>query len=203
MQEHNLKGYVMVPRILLHDIIEEHPEASGDNEAFLRVLLNLNYKPAVFRYNGEEHLCNRGESLLSYKQWAHLFGWTRNRIRRFFQRLFDKGVAVIVPNSIISHIRIPGYDAWLSDAAKQDLEPKLHPENGFRQFWEEFHETTRLDKCNIAKARKEWNKLSIAERERAVANITDYYVHLGNTKYCLHAVNYLAHKAFDNEYGYE
>ena len=202
MKECNQKGYVMVPRSLLHDAIQEHPEAAGDKEAFLRVLFYVNYQSSVFRKNGVEHLCGRGESLFSYEQWAGLLGWSRNRTRRFFQRLFDEGVAELVPDSIVSHIRIPDYDAWLSSPAKSERTAKPIADNGFKNFWDQYHEITLQDKRNICKARREWNKLSAGERIRAVENIENYYMHVENIKFCLRATNYLAYKAFDNEYEY-
>ena len=68
MLETTEKGYVMVPRQLIHDIIRECPEAAGEQEAFLRVLLYANYKESVYRRNGAEYVCARGESLFSYMQ---------------------------------------------------------------------------------------------------------------------------------------
>lgn len=202
MKEIIQRGYVMVPRTLLHDAIHEHPEASGDKDAFLRVLLYVNYKPSILRRNGVEHACARGESLFSYEQWAGLLGWSRSRTRRFFQRMFDEGVVEQVEDTIPSHIRIPDYEVWLSGPAKRERTARPVADDGFGHFWDVFHETTCQNKCNACKARREWGKLSAAERARAVENIEVYYAHLGNTKFCLRAVNYLAYKAFDNEYEY-
>lgn len=85
MLETTEKGYVMVPRQLIHDIIRECPEAAGEQEAFLRVLLYANYKESVYRRNGVEYVCARGESLFSYLQWAEILGWSRGRTMRFFK----------------------------------------------------------------------------------------------------------------------
>lgn len=200
MNEFIRKGYVMVPRALLHDAMQEHPAASGYKDAFPRVLFYVNYKPSVFWRNGTSHSCGRGESLFSYGQWAELLGWSRTRTRRFFQRLFDEGTAVLVPDTIVSHIRIPDYDTCVSVSAKAESNSKPSADDGFRGFWDEYHEVTCQDKRNISKARREWGKLSADERRRAVENITDYYMHLDNVKFCLGAVNYLSYKAFDNEY---
>ena len=85
MLETTEKGYVMVPRQLIHDIIRECPEAAGEQEAFLRVLLYANYKESVYRRNGVEYVCARGESLFSYLQWAEILGWSHGRTMRFFK----------------------------------------------------------------------------------------------------------------------
>ena len=79
----------MVPRQLIHEIICECPEAAGEQEAFLRVLLYANYKESVYRRNGAEYVCARGESLFSYMQWTEIFGWRRSRTMRFFKKMFQ------------------------------------------------------------------------------------------------------------------
>ena len=95
------------------------------------------------------------------------------------------------------------YDVRISRAAKKEPASGTPSDNGFKAFWEQYHEITRKDKVNPGKARKVWNKLSAGERIAALENIETYYYHLNNTLFCLQAVNYLSHKAFLNEYEYE
>ena len=45
-------GYVMVSRALLQEICEKKGAACCEEEAFLRVLTNVNFKPAVVFCNG-------------------------------------------------------------------------------------------------------------------------------------------------------
>lgn len=83
--ENNLlkKGYVMVSRALLQKVCEKQGAACCDEAAFLRVLINVNFKPTVVFCNGVELQCARGESVISFLGWADLFGWTRGRTRNF------------------------------------------------------------------------------------------------------------------------
>lgn len=200
MIEVSRTGYVMVPRQLIHDAIHECPEAAGEKAAFLRVLLYANYKGSIYRRNGVEYVCARGESLFSYMQWAEILGWSRSRTMRFFRKMFDDGRLVHLDDGLSTHIRIPDYDAWTLRAQKKEGMTGTPSDNGFKYFWEQYHEITRKDKVNPGKARKEWNKLSVRERTAAVEHIEDYYCHLCNTQFCLQAVNYLSNKAFLNEY---
>lgn len=78
----------MVSRALLQKVCEKQGAACCDEAAFLRVLINVNFKPAVVFCNGVEVQCARGESAISYSGWADLFGWTRGRTRRFFNNCF-------------------------------------------------------------------------------------------------------------------
>lgn len=202
MIEVSRTGYVMVPRQLIHDIIRECPEAAGAKEAFLRVLLYANYKESVYHRNGVEYMCARGESLFSYMQWVEILGWSRSRTMRFFKKMFDEGRLEHLDDGLPVHIRIPDYDAWMPRENTKGAATAAPADNGFRYFWEQYHEITRKDKVNPGKARREWNKLSVHERTLAVENIENYYCHLCNTQFCLQAVNYLSYKAFLNEYEY-
>lgn len=203
MIEVSRKGYVMVPRQLIHDAICECPAAPGEKDALLRVLLYANYKESVYRRNGVEYVCARGESLFSYVQWAEILGWTRSRTMRFFRRMLADGQLVHVDDGFPTHIRIPHYDVWAPrSSSHKEVAAGTPSDNGFHEFWEQYHEMTRKDKVNPAKARKEWNKLSANERAAALENIENYYIHLTDTKFCLQAVNYLSYKAFLNEYEY-
>ena len=202
MLESTKQGYLMVPRQLIHEIICECPEAAGEQEAFLRVLLYANYKESVYRRNGAEYVCARGESLFSYMQWTEIFGWRRSRTMRFFKKMFDCKRLVHLDDGHSTHIRIPDYDAWIPRTPKKEAASATPPDNGFNDFWEQYHEITRKDKVNPAKARKSWNRLSANERTAAVENSENYYGHLNSTLFCLQAVNYLSNKAFLNEYEY-
>ena len=203
MIEVSRKGYVMVPRQLIHDTIHECPAATGEKDAFLRVLLYANYKQSIYRKNGVEYVCARGESLFSYVQWAEILGWTRSRTMRFFKRMLDDGQLVRIDDGLPTHIGIPDYDAWAPRQSRKEGAADAPADNGFKDFWDQYHDLTGKNKVNPGKARKEWNKLSADERRLAVEHIEDYYVHLVDTKFCLQAVNYLMNKAFLNEYAYE
>lgn len=117
----------MVPRQLIHEIICECPEAAGEQEAFLRVLLYANYKESVYRRNGAEYVCARGESLFSYMQWTEIFGWRRSRTMRFFKKMFDCKRLVHLDDGHSTHIRIPDYDAWIPRAPKRKRRPPHRP----------------------------------------------------------------------------
>jgi|GEM_PF-533410 len=111
------KGYLIVPRSLLLKMFEEHAQASGDEEAFLRVLAYVNYKDAEMDLGcGQKIFCQRGDSLISFLGWGNILGWGRTHVRRFFGDCFSNGYIVRVQDGYPSHIRIPNYDAWISNS---------------------------------------------------------------------------------------
>lgn len=121
------------------------------------------------------------------------------------QGLKSKGVIEIISHDDTSalHIRVVDYESWVSvpkadpDSVKRQ---KKEAKEKFLLFWNEYHNVTQLPKENIAKAQREWKKLSDKERELAVGHIEEYYFHQTNANFLLHASSYLANKAFLNEY---
>ena len=194
-----IAGYVMIPRDLLLKAFDEHREASGETEAFLRILTYVNYAEAVVKRTNREVSCARGESVISYKGWAEILGWSFGRTRRYFRKLVAVGSVDLVAGDCISHIRIPGYDVW-TGKKKTGKDSGSSVEEAFGKFWTEYHETTRMLRQNRESALREWRKLSLGERKQAVEHIDDYFFHLRDTKYCRQAVKYLADKMFQDEY---
>ena len=134
-------GYVMIPRDLLLKAFDEHPEAGGDMDAFLRILTYVNYAEAVVKRESREVLCARGESVISYSQWAEILGWSLGRTRRCFIRLITNGSIELVKGDCASHIRIPAYDVW-TGKRKNGTAADSTVEESFGLFWNEYHETT-------------------------------------------------------------
>lgn len=190
------KGYVMISRALLMHVCNEHPKASGSFEAFLRVLINVNFETAVVQYNGMNVECKRGESVISFTHWAQIFGWSRGKTRHFFQECFADGSIQQVPGDCVCHIGVPGYDVWTGaqSASGKGERPK---DPLFVQFWDDYHEITHIQKAGSTRAYQAWRKLSVHERELAVKNVDEYYHHLKNTRFCLQAATYLKDKAFE------
>lgn len=192
-------GYVMVSRALLQHVYEKQGAANSDEEAFLRVLIHVNYKNVVVSYNGREIICMRGESMISYLGWADILGWTRSHTRCFFDRCVIEGTIERVPDDCPSHIRVVNYDAWTGNLeGRKPGERRV--DEALQNFIARYSEVTRLPVENKAQISKIWKHLSARERELALERIEDYYYSLANIKYCYGAARYLESKVFDNDF---
>ena len=75
-------------------------------------IMHVNFADAEFtKSSGEEFTCLRGESVLSYSTWGHILGWSRGRVKRFFNSCFSDGSIELVEGGGKSHIRVTRYDA--------------------------------------------------------------------------------------------
>lgn len=162
------QGYITIPRALLNR--QATDGAAGETEAFLQILAHTNYSDVPYDINGTIILCKRGDSLISYHHWSNIFGWTRPKTTRFFQRLAKGGIIDLIPHQEkILHIRITNFDLWTGripseakDARKEEIS------TDFDLFWDKYHTVMRKPKVNVARGRREWNKLTREEQQLAI-----------------------------------
>lgn len=201
------KGYVMVSRALLMEMCEKQGSAQTDEEAFIRVLIHVNFKDAVVHCGNTDINCQRGESVISFLGWSDILGWKRGHTRRFFERNIADGLIEQVKDDCPSHIRIPNYDAWTGRPAgvkkPEDAEKKAQKnalEEGLKLFIREYSAVTHLPPDSLEHSLVFWKKLTTAERQSAFKHIGDYYYGLNNTNFCYQASKYLEYKMFNNEF---
>ena len=193
-----VKGYILVPKALMESRLADRSKVCSEFEAFMLVLCHVNYRDATFDVYGTDELCKRGESFRSMQTWADMFGWSRAKTRRYFEKLEKINVIMLLAHKRTTHIRVINYDLWTGvrkDAYKKD--PNYEKE--FQEFWDYYHETTQMRKVNIARAKKEWSMLTAEERKLAYKNVDNYYYYLTNTRYCKQADSYLKDKSFLDE----
>ncbi len=202
MENNLLKtGYVMVSRALLTRMFEKHGAADSDEEAFLRLLVHVNYRDAEFKTSNKKVRCLRGDSVMSFATWADILGWSRGRASRFFQKCFKEGSVERVQDGFRSHIRIPNYDLWIGNAQNSG-KAKHASDSAFDHFMDVYSAVTHTPRINVGRAQRIWRKMTVHERELALNNIEQYYNNLPDVHYCMQAASYLADKAFLDKYDY-
>ena len=81
MMEH---GFLIIPKALLQQQIEDPNIEAGEIEALLKILMKVNYSDTLYSdRQHKDYLCKRGESMFSYRDWSRIFpchpGDHRNR----------------------------------------------------------------------------------------------------------------------------
>lgn len=113
-----------------------------------------------------------------------------------------RGIIKIIPHQKgIFHIHINNYDFWtgcISPEARE--EKKKEKSEVFDVFWDKYHETMQKPKQYVARARREWDKLTKEEQQTAIDHIEEVYYHTNDTRFIPLAATYLKDKAFLNEY---
>lgn len=169
------EGYILIPKALLKRQIND--KAPGELEALLQILIHANYSETTYKIQEIDIVCQRGESVVSLRHWSQLFNWSRSKATRFFQKIQEEGIIKIIPHQKgIFHIHINNYDFWtgcISPEARE--EKKKEKSEAFDVFWDKYHETMQKPKQNVARARREWDKLTKEEQQTAIDHIEEVY----------------------------
>lgn len=193
------KGFILLPKVVLEKMLKTQTCGVSDVEGIIILLTNVNHADKTVTIHGREYLCRRGASLRSMAQWAKLFHWKVGKTRRFIDELACEGFLEKVENKYTTHIVIIHYE-FFTCRETGGKNGKNRSEEMFAEFWNMYHGQTGLNKTEIGAARREWHKLSVNERELAIANIENYYYSLADVRFCKKACNYLADKCFLNEF---
>jgi len=193
------KGYVLIPKRLLTYSLNQKDKSLSYLEAFLMVITRVNYEDQEVNIKDSVILCKRGESFLSFANWAKLFNWTVGKTRCFFSKMVKE-------NLISMHhikygmkcIKVIDYDIWTGKPEKNPNINNLKTEQ-FKVFWEEYHKITKLSKKDIGAAERAWARLPKKERDLAIEKIHNYCKSTDTTKYFQRADIYLINKCYFNE----
>ena len=91
-------GFLIIPKALLQQQIEDRHIPEGEIEALLKILMKVNYSDTLYNdRQNKNYPCKRGESLFSYRDWSHIFRWSIGKTFRFIHELAALGVIEIVP----------------------------------------------------------------------------------------------------------
>ena len=193
------QGYIMIPKVLLREMTTK--KACGELEAFLQILLHVNYSDTIYTVRGNNINCQRGESIISHLHWAQILGWSRSKATRFLHKLCQKEIIEIIPNEQnILHIRVVNYEEWTGHVNTLSIGSSQESSTDFDHFWDQYHEIMRLPKRNVGRARNEWLKLARKEQKLAISHIEEFYYHITDTRFIPLASTYLKDKAFLDEY---
>lgn len=193
------QGYIMIPKALIKE--QAQYRKTDDLAAFLKIILRVNYSEQKFIIHGRQIICQRGESLISYRHWSEILGWTRPRTTRFIQRLQEEGTLKIIPHdSKLLHLRIENYDWWMGQVKLTSNNMATKTLEDFNLFWDKYHQITESNKKSVARARREWLKLTPKEQELAYNRIEEFYYHINDLRFVPLAATYLKDKSFLDEY---
>jgi len=193
------KGYILVPKHLLNYRFNQKDESFSYLEAFLMMVINVNFEDREVTIKRKTFVCERGESFLSVPSWAKLFNWSVSKTRWFFDRMEKEN---LVSYTFLSHnlkkILVVDYDLWTGKPGKI-TNMRVKNEDRLMEFYEIYHEITGLRKVDIGLVRREWKKLTVEEKEAAINNIESYCELVKCRDFVKSASNYLKAKSFYDE----
>lgn len=79
-------------------------------------------------------------------------------------------------------------------------EKEQYVDDLFNEFWDLYHQISKLPKTDLQPAKKYWNKLTKSEQEKAKINIQNYVDTVNDPKYIVKCRTYLSNKRFNDEF---
>ncbi|WP_455590915.1 hypothetical protein [Bacteroides sp.] len=196
-----IKGYILMPKQYFEDHLFNATEPMTKVEAFITLLIKVNYQETTCTLKGIRFTCHRGESLCSYQKWAEIFRWSKSKTARFFKELaeVEKVIELLPCQGLTTRLRIINYNQWTGCRYEARQREKEKADERFEEFWRLYHRITRMPKQNRGKAEREWRKMAPEQQELAINGIKKYYLGLKDIEYCKQAGTYLADKSYMNE----
>lgn len=91
-------GFLIIPKTLLQQQIENPHLQEGEIEALLKILMKVNYSETLYNDRCNKNCpCKRGESLFSYRDWSRVLHWSTGKTFRFMHGLATRGIIEIIP----------------------------------------------------------------------------------------------------------
>lgn len=115
--------------ISLHRQIQEHwlwkeKRELSKFEAWTDILLNANHSEARVVIKNTVYNIGRGESVMSLKNWADRWNWSRSRVKRFLSLLEKDEMIRMKSDTNTTHLTICKYDAY--QVKRNDDETKVN-----------------------------------------------------------------------------
>ena len=194
-QRADIRGHIIIPRRLL-ELMQDPSDPSAQKEAaiYVHLLMKANYST-----EDTEGGLERGELRLSKRELCMRFLVNARTIDRYLARLQEHGVISLtpIPGSKLSRLKLLFYDnlCRLTDRTPGGRVRTRKADEDFIFFWDRYHSMTGLPEVEIETARRNWNRLTAAERKLATDNMAAYICAQQYDRLRTVA-NYLLHKSF-------
>ncbi len=139
--EFNYKtGYIKIYRSILdHELFNENHSYSK-LEAWLDILLVVNYEEREVNIKGHIFKVQRGETIRSLGTWATRWRWDKNKVRRFLNTLEINQMIDTHTDTLLerfaTHLKVCNYDAYQDKKTASDtlLEREPTPNNKYKRI---------------------------------------------------------------------
>jgi hypothetical protein len=81
-------------------------------EAWIDILLTVNYAPAKTMIKGKLIEIKRGQSILSLDSWANNWNWDKSSVRRFLELLKKDGMIQLENETVTTRLTVCNYDSY-------------------------------------------------------------------------------------------
>ena len=216
-----MSGWIKLHRTIKDNWIYFEKRKFSKFEAWIDLLLTVNYADNEVMIKGKIYNVKRGESVLSLDSWSSRWGWDKSATRRFFNLLKKEGMIELQSDNITTHLTICNYDSYQSERHSDDTqttfkrnandtqttpikeeeeikeekeEKELSLEYEFELFWSAYDKKVDSKKCKAL-----FFKLSDEKRSRAIYAAKTYAEYTPDKKYRKNPLTWLRGECWNDE----
>ena len=137
-------------------------------EAWLDILVNVNYAEAKTIIKGKIYIVKRGESIMSLDSWSKRWNWDKSKTRRFFELLVVDKMIELKSDNITTHLKVCNYASYQDERNADETQMK-------RKRNADETQTTPIEEEEEIKKTKKTKKELLEERKLKFAHTLEEF----------------------------
>ena len=110
-----MSGWIKLHRDIQNHWIYKDKRKFSRFEAWIDILLTVNYAPAKTIIKGKLIEVKRGQSILSLDSWANNWNWDKSSVRRFLELLKKDDMIQLENETVTTRLTVCNYDSYQID----------------------------------------------------------------------------------------
>lgn len=127
------QGYIKLHRKIQDNWVWD--EKANNASAWTDLLLMAAWSPTQKHINGQIYQLERGEIVASLRYFSNKWGWTKNKVGRFFDKLEKTGMITTKRDTQITHLTICNYDTYNSPEISNGTTPGHERDSDFQKVY--------------------------------------------------------------------
>ena len=116
----NEDGWISLHRKIKNHWLYPKGRAFSEYEAWLDILLEVNYSEKKVKLGNSIIKCGSGESLNSLETWARRWGWNKSKVRRFLKTLKSDTMIDTIVTQKTTHVSVINWAAYQNERNKDE-----------------------------------------------------------------------------------
>jgi hypothetical protein len=175
-----MSGWLKIHRCITNHWLYTENRVFSKYEAWLDILITVNYSDAKVLIKGKLYDVKRGQSILSMESWAKRWNWDKSKVRRFMELLQNDAMIVLKTDNTTTHLTVCKYESY------QDERHADKPQTKRKRNADEYQTTPIEEEEEEIKEEKEEEKIDILFEQ-----LWTLYTKKGNRKDSLSAFSKL------------
>jgi hypothetical protein len=147
-----MSGWIKLHRCITNHWLYTENRVYSKYEAWMDILLNVNFASAKVLIKGKLYDVKRGQSILSMESWGKRWNWDKSKVRRFMDLLQKDSMIVLKTDNTTTHLTVCNFESY------QDIRHANETQMTHKQNTDEF-QTNTIKEEKENKEEKELNDM--------------------------------------------